>query len=97
MIKVRFLPAAENEFLAQMKYYAQQGSGLDAKFEQEVRRVVDSIRKNPTSGSPGPSLTRRKMLRGFPFSLVYYSRPSEIIVIALMHHRRKPNYWFSRT
>ena len=33
---------------------------------------------------------------GFPYDLVYWQRHEVVEVIALAHHRRRPNYWRDR-
>jgi hypothetical protein len=40
---------------------------------------------------------RRLPLRRFPFSIIYYTSGDSLRVIALAHHRRKPQYWSGRT
>ena len=32
----------------------------------------------------------------FPYSLVYRSSESDILIIAVAHHKRRPAYWKSR-
>jgi hypothetical protein len=32
----------------------------------------------------------------FPYSIIYYVRGDELRVIALAHHRRRPEYWVRR-
>jgi hypothetical protein len=32
----------------------------------------------------------------FPFSVVFVARDKDIIVLALAHHRRRPDYWRER-
>jgi len=39
---------------------------------------------------------RRCRLKRFPYSLIYRTSSEEIVVIAVMHNRRRPNYWRSR-
>jgi len=40
---------------------------------------------------------RRKLLRRFPYSLLYTLRPGEIRILAVMHQSRRPFYWWGRT
>jgi len=39
---------------------------------------------------------RRILLRRFPFGVVYGVMDDQIVVVAIMHTRRKPGYWKNR-
>jgi len=77
---------------ASAQYYEDQLTGLG----HEVERAIDVIRPHPDSGSSMPRNIRRKLLRHFPFALLYRITPDEIIVLAVMHQHRKPGYWKER-
>ena len=34
--------------------------------------------------------------RRFPYSILYVIHNNEVIVVAVMHHKQKPNYWIER-
>jgi hypothetical protein len=40
--------------------------------------------------------TRRLLMTRFPYQVVYRVRPSEIVVVALAHLKRRPGYWKHR-
>lgn len=96
MIKPRFLAVAEAELLAEIEYYSVARTGLGIKFAEAVERAVRMAVSKPDSGIPCSKGTRRRLVKGFPFSLVYRLDNSEILIIALMHHRKKPGYWVDR-
>jgi len=37
------------------------------------------------------------MVRRFPFGILYRIEPEQIVVVAVMHLRRRPGYWRDRT
>ncbi len=39
---------------------------------------------------------RRKVLRRFPYSLIYLAEPDSIEIIAVIHFSRDPKSWASR-
>ena len=41
-------------------------------------------------------VTRRLMVDGFPYDVVYRAHVDAIEVLALAHHRRRPGYWRRR-
>ena len=97
MRQVRFLSAAEEEMNASARYYENQLAGLGQRFLIEIERAIEAIRTHPDSGTPFVASTRRKLLRHFPFALLYHITPAAIIIVAIMHQHRKPGYWKQRT
>ena len=41
-------------------------------------------------------VTRRLVLREFPFSVVYRASPDRVVIYAFAHSKRRPGYWRSR-
>ena len=39
---------------------------------------------------------RRRIIRRFPYSLLYRIDPGEIVILAVMHQKRHPSYWLPR-
>lgn len=96
MSQIPFLPAAEEEFLEAVARYEAERPGLGAEFVAEVERAVRRIISFPQYGSPYLVETRRIVLRRFPYSVVYWPDPEDLLVVAVAHQRRKPGYWRSR-
>ncbi len=95
-MKVGFLPAAEIEFLREVAYYSKARSGSGLRFQMAVQAAVSRIAMHPLSGASSFKGTRSTLVKGFPFSVVYRPSPSEILVIAVAPHRKRPYYWASR-
>jgi plasmid stabilization system protein ParE len=74
----------------------EQESGLGAAFSQEVEEATVRALAFPKAGSPATKNTRRVFVNRFPFSLVYRPDREGIIVFAVAHHSRHPEYWVSR-
>ncbi len=96
MNRARFIAAARLEFLAEVIYYSEAEAGLGARFTAAVEEAAVRALGFPQSGSPSRSNTRRVLVNGFPFSLVYRPEPDGIVVFAVAHHARRPYYWQSR-
>ena len=96
MIKSRFLPAAEFEFLHEVGYYSKIRLELGERFHDAVKAAISRVVRFPRSGAPSYKGTRSAMLKGFPFSVVYRASIDEILIVAIAPHRRRPNYWLSR-
>jgi len=94
--RARFIAAARLEFLAEVIYYSEAQAGLGVRFAEAVEEAAARALAFPLSGSPQRSNTRRVLVSGFPFSLVYRPEPEGIVVFAVAHHARRPFYWQSR-
>lgn len=96
MRSARFVPAARREFLAEIAYYNQEQPGLGARFTAAVEEAAARALAFPHAGSPAAGNTRRMLLQGFPFSIVYRDETSGIVVFAVAHQSRRPDYWAAR-
>ena len=94
--KVEFLKPAEMEFEDAVDFYNQQASGLGYEFAIEVKKSLERIIKYPDSWTKISNQTRKCKCKRFPYNIVYYQHRSSIIVVAIMHTKRKPKYWIER-
>ncbi|MGH7430173.1 MAG: type II toxin-antitoxin system RelE/ParE family toxin [Candidatus Methylomirabilaceae bacterium] len=96
MIAVVFLPPAEEEMIAAACYYESQSKGLGTDFLAEVQRTLVTITAHPKAAPRVKKDIRRRLLRRFPFGVLYSIRDSEIVILAVMHLHRRPGYWQDR-
>ena len=96
MIKTRFLPAAELELLAEVAYYSKARAGLGSHFQSAIEHAVARASTFPLSGRPAAKATRQMLVKGFPFSVVYRPSDAEILIVAIAHQSRQPDYWLAR-
>jgi len=96
MKPVRFLMPAAEEMTESALWYEQQASGLGSTFLDQVEAAAAFIVKFPEVGEELPDGFRRKLLRQFPFGLLYSVDPDELVVHAVMHLHRRPGYWKDR-
>jgi len=40
--------------------------------------------------------TRRRVLEGFPYSVIFQEKADLILVVAVAHAKRRPGYWKAR-
>ncbi len=93
---VRFHPGARLELREAVSFYEAERVGLGADFAAEVQGALDFVSRQPHSGAPAEAGTRRKLLRRFPYSVIYLFDRQTLVVVAVMHHRRRPGYWAAR-
>ncbi len=97
MRRAHFLTEAREEFIAETKYYAEIQPELGLQFVAAVERALAIAFSFPLSGSPAPAGLKKVVIKKFPFTLIYHVIEEGIIVIAIAHHARKPNYWKNRS
>lgn len=91
-----FLPEAEQEMIEAALYYQSQTSGLGVDFLSEVEHALKFIIESPNTYPILKGELRRRLLRRFPFGILYRVDPEEIVVTAVAHLRRRPGYWKKR-
>lgn len=96
MMRVIFLPEAEQEMLEAALYYQSQAIRLGIDFLSEVEHAVKSIVESPKTWPILEGELRRRLIRRFPFGVLYRVESEEIVIIAVAHLRRKPGYWKER-
>lgn len=63
---------------------------------QEVDRCLQSVEENPEAGVVLRGSVRRRLLRRFPYALIYRIKPNGIQILAVMNLKRRPAYWAGR-
>lgn len=95
-MEFKILDAAEAELRAAARYYNVELPGLGLDFIEEFAQVLKRILAHPQAGSPVGSGMRRQLLRRFPFSVFYLIEGTMVVILAVAHHSRKPDYWKKR-
>ena len=98
-MNVVFHPAAQIEAQKATVHYTEIHNRLGMDFQKEIEAAVSRIVQAPTTWHPIKKGYRRCSLNRFPFGIIYRIDPSqnECQVFAVMHFKRKPGYWQSRT
>jgi plasmid stabilization system protein ParE len=96
MTAVIFLPPAQEEMTEAARFYETQSKGLGTEFLAEVERTVAAITSHPKAAPIVKQDIRRRLLKRFPFGVLYVATADEIVVVAVMHLRRRPGYWQDR-
>lgn len=96
MTHVIFLDPAKDEMLKAAEYYDNFVVGLGDSFISEVKHTVQRIARNPKTGRKIRGHVRRMLVRRFPFGILYCIEEEDIVIIAVMHFRRHPDYWPDR-
>ncbi|HEY9853756.1 MAG TPA: type II toxin-antitoxin system RelE/ParE family toxin [Leptolyngbyaceae cyanobacterium] len=97
MKQVVFHPLANEELANAVTYYEEQRQGLGLEYLEEVEHAVNFLRRYPEAGLDVQGSVRRLILPKFPYSLLYrILEGEEIRILAVAHHKRRPQYWSDR-
>ena len=89
----RLLDAAFAEVSNAAAWYEAQRKGLGAEFVQAVDEAIGQVLVDPESWPAIDAEFRRCRVHRFPFDVVFNIQKNEVLIFAVAHHHRKPNYW----
>ena len=92
----RLLPQAILDLETGISFYDTEYPGLGVEFAIEVRQLCRLIAQTPASGFKFRSGVRRRILRRFPYSILYTVDRTEVLIVAIAHQSRRPGYWSRR-
>jgi plasmid stabilization system protein ParE len=87
---------AQIEYVESYAWYHERGNHIAEAFEREVEHALAVLHDAPDRWPAYIGKWRRILLRRFPFGIVYGIMDKKIVVVAIMHTRRKPGYWKNR-
>lgn len=76
--------------------YDEATPGLGDDFLASVEQAFDVILSAPHRWPRVDNRHHRYVMRRFPFSILYRYNETEVIFVAVAHHRRRPGYWAHR-
>lgn len=91
-----FHPEALTEYAEAVKYYASQRTEVAQAFINSIENAIYRIRESPTRFIAIDEDVRRCMTRKFPYAIIYTVEQDYILILAVMHCSREPNYWSNR-
>lgn len=97
MKPVDLLPAARRDYDESFDWYASRSLLAAERFERAVEKALRQISENPERFAMVGQDHRGCALERFPFRLIYRIDPERILVVAVAHAKRRPNYWTRRT
>ncbi len=95
-MNLEFLPEAQAEFFDAAEYYENKESGLGKRFRDEVWEVCSTILQHPTLWRERLGGFRRVNCPVFPYYIAYFIRSNAVLIAAVAHASRHPDYWRQR-
>jgi toxin ParE1/3/4 len=97
MIPVLFHPEASAELTASATWYESQQPNLGKRFIATVQDAINHIIISPRIYPIIQTDVRRCLLSIFPYGVLFKVQSNQIIIVAIMHLHRDPDYWKTRT
>lgn len=95
-MRFEFHPDARLEYLKAITYYEERQAGLGGRFVLEIQDVIQRIVEAPHRWRSMEGEIRRCLANKFPYGVLYSVEADYVLLLAVMHHSRKPGYWRNR-
>ncbi|MDB4680085.1 type II toxin-antitoxin system RelE/ParE family toxin [Planctomycetaceae bacterium] len=96
MTSVIVTSAAEKDFTDSLCWYAKQSLAIAEDFDREFGRVVQELHHDPERFPLSDEKHRFVIIQRFPFQVIFRRDGTKVVIIALAHASRSPNYWSDR-
>ena len=90
-------PEAESDIKDAYEWYEAQRKGLGDNFLLCIEEALSRISRNPAQYSIVYKEIRRLLIHRFPFGIFFIESEESVSVLAVLHARRNPKTWKSRT
>ncbi|MGQ0634995.1 MAG: type II toxin-antitoxin system RelE/ParE family toxin [Planctomycetaceae bacterium] len=98
---MRILAEAEAEAEAARQYLNARSLRVGSRFIIELRKTLEAIAATPTSFPrletlPDDAPYQRALLAKFRYAVIFETISDEVVVVAVAHTSRAPDYWLGR-
>jgi mRNA-degrading endonuclease RelE of RelBE toxin-antitoxin system len=91
--KIRIHKKALHDIQEASNWYNRQLPGLGKRFQNQVKKQINSLKTTATHHSIRYSDVRCNLVKKFPFLIHYVVNESEVEVFAVIHTSRNPEIW----
>jgi hypothetical protein len=78
------------------RFYEGKLEGFGSDFLTAVEEAKRRIEQFPAGGPIDRANIRKRLVSGFPFTILYETQSDRIFIAAVMHQHRRPGYWRKR-
>jgi len=96
MADVILCSAAEIDYTESLCWYAERSIDAANDFDVELGHALASIASDPQRYPKCDDRHQFFLMRRYPFRIIYRMARDHIVVIAIAHASRSPDYWKSR-
>lgn len=91
-----FHPEARLEYREAAAFYEERRLGLGAAFTVEVEATIQGILQRPERFRILEQDVHTSRTHTYPYAILYTIEERFVLIVAVMHLRRKPGYWRDR-
>jgi toxin ParE1/3/4 len=95
-MRYEFHPEALQEYLQATTWYAERDRRISLEFVEAVEDAITRILEAPTRWRVIEEDIRRCLTHVFPYAILYTIEQEYLLIVAVMHCSRAPNYWKRR-
>jgi len=95
-VRYRFSKEAQADVREAQAFIGSDNKKKRDGFADAVDHAIQSLLEFPYRGSPYELQTRRIMLEGFEYAMIYIPTKDVIQIVAVWHHSRDPEGWHER-
>ncbi|MGA1842685.1 MAG: type II toxin-antitoxin system RelE/ParE family toxin [bacterium] len=95
-MKIKIAKIAQQEFNEAKQFYEIEQAGLGSRFEKDIKNAILRIKQFPSVWPIERKEVCRYIVHRFPYKILYSVQQDTIIILALAHQHRKPDYWIER-
>jgi toxin ParE1/3/4 len=95
-VKYRFSAEARADVREAKAFLLKEGKRRRDDFASALEHAIQAVLEYPYRGSPYELGTRRILLEGFHYSMIYIPARDMIQIVAVSHHSRDPGHWHGR-
>ncbi len=96
MTTFRYLTPARGELRNAAYYYQERSPRVAASFMVEAQKAVNQVLDYPESAPLIRGEVRGKVVSRFPYTLMYRMVDDVAVILAVAHHRQRPEFWIDR-
>jgi plasmid stabilization system protein ParE len=94
--RLRILAQARREIDEAFNWYFERSADAAEAFLNEIGDSLAQIAVHPQLYPAYTRNTRRRILSGFPYSVIFQEKDDIVLVVAVAHAKRRPDYWRRR-
>lgn len=91
-----FHPEAQSELREALRYYRDIDRELGADLKLRINQMISEIKARPQTFRLREGNYRRANLERFPFFIPYIVENESLVILAIAHNSRHPDYWKER-
>jgi plasmid stabilization system protein ParE len=96
MTKVIVCSAAENDYTESLCWYSERSVDAARGFDDAFNRAISDIAADPERFPFCDGQHRFFLMRRYPFRIIFRLIDHDVVVIAIAHASRSPDFWDDR-